>query len=179
MNPNTRYYYNLDRLSGTSPTDDTNPARLIRWGLRQYAHSSIKNCFTNGGNFTDSIIPAVASDDAYDMQGYSWYPVDIDSSVSVNGIFKLYNKEFEGSEAKTVTGHTTRSSLVPTQHYLLHNGLFRNVNSGQNTYDGTVTLQGNVGLFRTYASYASSDPKYGLEHLSAEECRVHRIIRRP
>lgn len=160
MNPNTRYYYNLDRLSGTSPTDDTNPARLMRWGLRQYAHSSIKNCFTNGGNFTDSIIPAVASDDAYDMQGYSWYPVDIDSSVTVNGIFKLYNKEFEGSEAKTVTGHTTRSSLVPTQHYLLHNGLFRNVNSGQTLTIGTVTLQGNVGLFRTYAS-TSSDPKYG------------------
>ena len=147
INPNTRYYYNLDRLSGASPTDDTNAGRLMRWGLRQYAHSSIKNCFTNGGTFTDTSIPNLT----YEMQGYSWYPVDVDESVSVNGTFKLYNKEFEGSEAKANGDHVTRSSLLLTQHYLLHDGLFRNVNTNQTLTIGTVTLQGNVGLFRSYS----------------------------
>ena len=146
LNPYTRYYYNLDYVFSS---DNSAPANLMRWGVNQYAHDSIKNYLPIGGSFTENSIPS----GTYNMQGYSWYPVDIDHGVTVNGTFKFYNKEFEGSEAVTVSGHTIRSSLDnvstgagKTQHYLLQNGLFRNVNSNCTLNIGTVTLQGNVGV---------------------------------
>lgn len=143
-NPYTRYYYNLDVVRNSNNDDDENDApKLMRWGLARYAHESISSYFNNddmGNNILDG---------TYDMQGYSWYPVDVDSSVTVNGTFKLYNKEFEISETKAVTSTThtfNRTSLVKTQHYLLQNGLFRNVNAGKTLTVGTVLLQGNVGM---------------------------------
>lgn len=142
-NPYTRYYYNLDVVRYSDNDDDENDApKLMRWGLARYAHASISSYFNNdmGNNILDG---------TYDMQGYSWYPVDVDSSVTVNGTFKLYNKEFEISETKSSTAPTdhtfNRTSLDKTQHYLLQNGLFRNVNSDALLSVGEVKLQGNVG----------------------------------
>lgn len=142
-NPYTRYYYNLDVVRNNNNDDDENDApKLMRWGLARYAHESISEYFN------DTMVNSIA-DGTYDMQGYSWYPVDVDSSVTVNGTFKLYNKEFEISETKASTAPTdhtfNRTSLDKTQHYLLQNGLFRNVNSDALLSVGEVKLQGNVG----------------------------------
>ena len=142
-NPYTRYYYNLDVVRNSDNDDDENDApKLMRWGLARYAHASISEYFN------DTMGNSIA-DGTYDMQGYSWYPVDVDSSVTVNGTFKLYNKEFEISETKASTAPTdhtfNRTSLDKTQHYLLQNGLFRNVNSDALLSVGEVKLQGNVG----------------------------------
>ena len=83
------------------------------------------------------------------------------SSVTVNGTFKFYNKEFETKENNAFSGTTVsaygctaghiydRTSIydetnsTTTQHHLLHMGLFRNVSTGITVQ--TVTLQGNVG----------------------------------
>lgn len=143
-NPYTRYYYNLDVVRNSNNDDDENDApKLMRWGLARYAHESISEYFN------DTMVNSIANG-TYDMQGYSWYPVDVDSSVTVNGTFKLYNKEFEISETKASTAPTdhtfNRTSLDKTQHYLLQNGLFRNVNAGKTLTVGTVLLQGNVGM---------------------------------
>ena len=141
-NPNTRYYYNLDAIrTGTS-----SPELLMRWALRQYAHSSIRSYFTYGTGFSDTKIPT----GTYNMENYSWYPVDISGTITVDGTFKFYNKEFETSEGlKGGSNPYKRTSLYDgteksyTQHKYMHAGLFRNV-TGTVTV-GTVTMQGNVG----------------------------------
>ncbi|SFC39183.1 hypothetical protein [Ruminococcus albus] len=174
-NPYSRYYYNLDLITSNDASDLTTPQKkLMSWALSVYAHRSIKTNFTS--TFTDGNIENLA----YDMTGYSWYPVDIDtsgdktnggfytSSVSesvttytwhsvnntkVNGTFTFANKEFELSEKAKYDANISSecdrtslyySSLFPhTQHYLLHEGLFRNVKNTLRV--GAVTLNGNIG----------------------------------
>lgn len=143
-NPNTRYYYNLDTIRNATGSSDL----LMRWALHKYAHSSIQGYFTNGTGFNDDTIP----NDTYDMKNYSWYPVDISGSVTVDGSFTFYNKEFEGSEqikANSETNSYKRTSLKDstnnkyTQHKYMHASLFRNVTGSLSV--GTVTLSGSVG----------------------------------
>lgn len=146
-NPNARYYYNLD----TVKNETGSAALLMRWALHQYAHSSIQSNFTYGKDFSNSVIP----DAIYDMKNYSWYPVDISGTVTVNGTFKFYNKEFEESEqikANAETNSYKRTSMYDstknsfTQHKFMHAGLFRDVTGTLNV--GNVTLQGNVGRIK-------------------------------
>ncbi len=138
-NSNTRYYYNLDTIrTNESPN---NPENLLLWALNRYAHSSINTYFTapEWGN----IIPI----NEYNMIGYSWYPIDVSDSVTVNGTFTFYNGEFEGSEnAKSNTKYTSLgTSGTYTQHHLMQNGLLRDVLPGGNVTIGTVSFSGNVG----------------------------------
>ncbi|MDO5147906.1 MAG: hypothetical protein Q4D76_00770 [Oscillospiraceae bacterium] len=138
-NRHTRYYYNLDTIREKSSPSDAE--KLMIWALSRYAHSSISTYFTN--SFSGNVIP----NKTYDMRGYSWYPVDVNDTVTVNGTFIFYNSEFEGSEAaKTSTNHFTSLGAKEadyTQHHLMQNGLFRDVTGTLNV--GNVTLQGNVG----------------------------------
>lgn len=138
-NSNTRYYYNLDIIAKSSANsitgDNAAQKKLMNWGLYQYACSNIR------GNFCDPFGTEITTD-TYNMVGYSWYPVDVDSNIEVNGIFKFYNHEIEtGIGAKTDTKYKT---LETTQHYLMQNALFHNVNKKLTV--GSVTLRGNVGF---------------------------------
>ncbi|MBQ8093138.1 MAG: hypothetical protein IJ242_06140, partial [Clostridia bacterium] len=91
-NPYTRYYYNLDSVTNRDSTKLTSAQmKMMSWGLNLYAHRSISSNFAS-----------VAFDDLdYNMTGYSWYPVDVDSgtNVTIKGTFTFANEEFEGSEA--------------------------------------------------------------------------------
>ena len=141
-NPWTRYYYNLDTISGNS----TAPQKLMSWGLKKYAHQSIKDHFTNpfsNNTFDDGL--------TYDMTGYSWYPIDVDESVTVKGTIVLDNYGFENSESRNGGTHSSQKSSLyrssnpkTTQHFLMHAGLFRNVYSGNNVAVDGAALQGNV-----------------------------------
>lgn len=148
-NPWTRYYYNLDTVTNSSSSISEH--KLMRWALNQYAHQSIKSSFVNP--FTNNEITSAT----YDMKGYSWYPVDVDNNVKIQGTFKFYNYEFEHSEAvnggtyssqKTSLNNSTYSST--TQHYLLHSSLLRNVYSGKTVTVNSVTLQGNIPVINGY-----------------------------
>lgn len=148
VNPYSRYYYNLDTI-GTS----ANAAKLLQWGVYVYACANIKQHFTNsfGGSLSNSIYTGgTITNVTYDMKGYSWYPIDIDGSVTVNGTFKFYNKEFEGCEGIKNNSDSTKPQMLSlpeganaSQHYMLHNGLFHDVTGSLNV--GNITLQGNVG----------------------------------
>ncbi|WP_303803959.1 hypothetical protein [Ruminococcus flavefaciens] len=163
MNPYSRYYYNLSDFR-TSPANDEQ--KLMSWGARWYAHSSIKKLFTD--NSWGSTVPTpttaptqaeldagkAATDRDYDMMGYSWYPLNIDSaSVSITGTFKLYNKEFEVSESAAHNAnakHSIRSSLYnsgTSQHFLMQSALFYDVN--HNLTVNNVTLQGSIPQINT------------------------------
>ncbi len=152
-NPNTRYYYNLNAVTVSKADYEANSQatyspqqKLMSWGLHQYAHKSIEDNFAS--------VPFDNLD--YNMTGYSWYPVDVEGTVNVMGIFTFANEEFEGSE-KINYGITPEISPLPfyrtsldtpakTQHYLLHAGIFRNVSGTVNIASSSValTLKGNV-----------------------------------
>ena len=138
INPNTRYYYNLDSIRAkASPT----PAeKLLMWSVNKYAHSSVKDCFTNG--FTNNTISGNC-----DMVGLSYYPVDASGmTISAGTTIKFYNNEIETGEAGTGNSdssvRSTRITVNESQHRLMHEGVFRNY-TGTLTVNG-LTVQGNV-----------------------------------
>jgi hypothetical protein len=127
--------------------------QLMSFALNRYTCTNIKRYFANP---LGSTIP----NQTYDLTGYSWYPINVDSGLTVNGTFKLYNQEFETSERLKYTAENTadstkaydRTSLYDsenksnTQHYLMHNALFNDVNSCTLTI-GSITLQGDVNAY--------------------------------
>ena len=144
----TRYYYNLDTIaSGTGA-----PEKLMRWGLNQYAHKSLRSYFTNhfSNNVFDNANDETTATGYYNMAGYSWYPVDVNTNVKVQGTFKFANAEFEAREAanKVNSLATDKSSLSHTQHYMMHEGLFRNVTNSTVTL-GNTTWKGTISKLNT------------------------------
>jgi len=140
-NQNTRYYYNIDafRTKG-SPSD---PEKLMLWSLNKYAHSKLKTLFTNHIGST--------LQGTYDMNGYSYYPVDATGMRINASTLKFYNSKIEAGEALgdgdsfARTTLRTASNGAYTQHYLMHAGLFKNY-TGSLNLSGKLTLQGDVSL---------------------------------
>ena len=134
-NGKSRYYYNVYQ-NKTSTADQW---KTLRWSLHIYAANNISTQFPdpfNGGNVTLKGT----------MTNVSYYPVDIDAGVTINvssmDSLLFRNYLFEKSEMvaanKGNTDGLTRTTLLPdSQHYLMHTGVFRNV-------DGTVNITGNA-----------------------------------
>lgn len=150
-NANSRYYYNF----AANKTSTTAGWKLLRWSLNKYASKNIQRCFTNP--FTDNKI----TNATYDMNGISYYPIDIPSGVTVTlgtvnktAEFKFYNENIEKAENVTIekgnTDELIRSTVDDSQHYLMHSGLFRNVNGTINAV-GAVTFTGSIGSDDTYS----------------------------
>ncbi|WP_028509178.1 hypothetical protein [Ruminococcus sp. NK3A76] len=187
-NPWSRYYYNLDTVtvSGASGWGSASAQKkLMSWGLNKYAHQSIRDNFYDGFNGT-------ISSATYDMNGYSWYPVDADESTTVQGTFKFYNYEFEQSEAANGGAKNSQKTSLydnakstATQHYLLHAGLLRNVYSGKSVTVNSVTLQGNTPVIDDFSGAlicgkvsGSSDTnkvKIGIDGLTLDGAYIHNI----
>ncbi len=187
-NPWSRYYYNLDSVTSSTVASLTTPQmKLMSWGLHQYAHRSINSEFAAADN-------TFAESSEYDLKGYSWYPVDVDSGVTVKGTIILYNKEFELSEAQNGGTHSSiKSSLVTqynsadttTQHFLLHASLFRNVSSGITVSAKKAALQGNIGMTDKYCgalicgTVAGNDDmhksKIDIDDLTLQGVYIHNI----
>lgn len=181
-NPNTRYYYDLDLLltkkdnaTATTPTATlTSSDKLMLWSLHQYAHTSLNDTSEKPfyyNPFSDNAIAPTGSQ-TFDMDGYSYYPVNV-SGATINGTFKLYNQAIEyGEDGKTAAG--VDSAFTPTdgyarttlnesgsaftttpytQHHLMQNGIFLNAN-GAIVVNGVLTLQGTIGA-DTYSDTGS------------------------
>ncbi|MBR1910531.1 MAG: hypothetical protein IJ821_08095, partial [Lachnospiraceae bacterium] len=145
-NPNARYYYNLDNI-GKEKTLSADAEKLMAWGVRQYA------CKNLTGLFADPSFNNTVPNGTYDMKGYSWYPITLDSSATISGTFKLYNKEFELCEAKSANAWSSLSEdTSATQHYMLHNALFYSMEGSKTLTANNVTLQGNIGKTTTGGS---------------------------
>lgn len=149
LNKWTRYYYNLDTITGAASPNA--PQKLMLWGLNKYAHKDLKTFFTASNPFN-------SDSNVYDMTGYSWYPVDVTSDVTIRGTFKFANNEFETCEDNNTT---VRSSLSQTQHYMMHEGLFRNVTNAVVTV-GDTTWQGTINRLTTpYIAESGDAAEYG------------------
>ena len=134
-NPNTRYYYNLESIR--KKVSPSNAEKLLMWSVNKYAHSSVEDLFTNG--FTNTVTGNC------DMKGLSYYPVDASGMAISDAMVIFYNNEIELGEGGTGNDDDfTRSThdAVKSQHYLMHEGIFRNY-TGTLTVDG-LTLHGNV-----------------------------------
>ncbi len=148
QNPNSRYYYNLDKIDNDN-TLSTDAEKLMRWGVRQYASSNVQSFFPNP--FNGSTIP----NGNYSMRGYSWYPVTVKSAMTINGTFEFFSEEFTETEnAKPASnGHTNQwSPLAKTQHYMMQNGLFYNVSA--NLTIRNITLKGTIGAVDNFGTGA-------------------------
>ena len=180
-NPNTRYYYDIDLLlakkdnaTKETPTATlTSSDKLMLWSLNQYAHSSLTGTGKpfNYNPFSNNVIAPTGSE-TFDMDGYSYYPVDV-SGATIKGTFKLYNQEIEyGESGKNSSGVATaftptdsyvRTTLVDsvsafstnpyTQHHLMQNGIFLNAKNDI-IINGELKLQGTIGA-DTYNSTGS------------------------
>ena len=139
-NPNSRYYYNLDNYKAKSSLNAAE--NLFLYSVKKYAHSTISGNFTatTSATFADG-----TGTDTLDLDGYSYYPFDVDASDSINlsGTVKLHNSEIETKESASGGDSSPRSTRSDTQHYLMHAGLFRNVN-GTININGALSLDGTV-----------------------------------
>ncbi|MGN0632662.1 MAG: hypothetical protein ACI4JW_02225 [Oscillospiraceae bacterium] len=148
FNPYVRYYYNLDYIRGKSNKNDAE--KLLLWSVNRYAHESIKSYFEFTGDFIETTTNEDGSESEistipageYDMKGYSYYPVDIDDTVNIEGPseFTFYNNEFDTIEGK---GDSRFSYNTNNQHYLMQSGLFRDCSGSLTVND--ATFSGNAG----------------------------------
>lgn len=150
-NGNTRYYYNLNKVSDdvakqSNNTVDT-PEELLLWSVRRYADSALKDGFNKG----DAVCETITGE--LDMKGYSYYPVDIaNCSVNINdATITFWNKQIETLESSNTKNKLTSES---SQHQAMHCGLIRNYSSSGNQGGQTLsvkklTLSGTVGQMGT------------------------------
>ncbi|MBR4910941.1 MAG: hypothetical protein IKZ47_06445 [Clostridia bacterium] len=137
INPNTRYYYNMNYARANTATAKYN---FFVWSAKTYAHSSLSDWFTSSNTFSGDL----------DMTGISYYPVDLTSGVTFNNAtVKLDNVLMEANVKYAYSGEAgTRSTRSNTnQHYLMHTAIFRNDPGSNITITGTsdgLKLQGNV-----------------------------------
>lgn len=153
-NPNTRYYYNLNHYTKlASGAVISNAEQLLLWSVYHY---SAKNVCSNFAEGTVSNTISTTSADAFDLQGYSYYPIDLYGlDVTIGDVeITFYNREINRSEGVAEgSGNTdsyARGTVSASQHYLMHHGLFRNLESGKDvlstlSVNGQLVLAGSVG----------------------------------
>lgn len=132
VNPNTRYYYNLDSFD-PADGDITSAGELVMWSVSQYCAQNLAKYFSNqNSNKIDA-----GSGDGISLAGYSYYPVPC-SNMEVTGTI-----EFDYASLQTKETNNKQPSNDLGQHYLMHTGLFTDV-AGDLTVNN-LTLSGTVG----------------------------------
>ena len=137
VNPNTRYYYNLDSFPLADGTVNS-PEKMVMWSVSQYCADELKSNFATGGSFVISgDIP---------LAGYSYYPVSPRDVVSIAGATITF--AYDELESKEIRTNSTVENKKPSssnrQHYLMHTGIFENV-INQSLSVNNLTLSGTVG----------------------------------
>ena len=140
-NDKSRYYYNLTSIADKNTKSDGE--KLLLWSLHKYAAANINS------NFPDSF-GSNALTGTFDMEHLSYYPVDVDAGLTIgDATFTFYNQQIENSESGTGnTDNGVRTTRGASQHYLMHSGVFRNVNSSVTT-SGNIHFKGDIGVGST------------------------------
>lgn len=141
-NANSRYYYNLDKMS----TSDAGQ-NLVLWSARKYAYTNIAGALP-ATTLKDNNLTGNAN-----LSGLSYYPVAKAGNYTLNNLNVSfdYNGIYATAEDTFPTGLTTdgykrdpgATGNVRNQHYLMHGGLFIDLPKGKTiTVSGTSTLGG-------------------------------------
>ena len=164
----SRYYYDLDQCMTKAATAATNgnnkidtPEELLLWSVHRYACSNIEIYLTRTEKQQSKTVNDVKNDVALignasepkiklDMEGYSYYPVDLDGDINVqNAIIVFHNQEIEDVETSANNKSTAASNdASQTQHYTMHCGLFLdhiNGNAETTVNVKDVTFKGTIG----------------------------------
>lgn len=153
-NPNSRYYYNLDKMSQSDATQD-----VVLWSVNRYAASNIKD------EFDASEEPLNKSAETnINLTGISFYPVYTasgDTVKNVNITFDysgLYSAESVGTSN---TDSYIRDPGAANQHYLMQSGLFIEQGEGSTLNVNNVSLAGKFLEVGNYNGVLISDTSHG------------------
>lgn len=169
----SRYYYDLDQYTIKASSDSANnngtldtQEELLLWSCYKYACANIKGFF-DGKDLGNSInVPdvnkAVEIRGDLDMKKYSYYPINLDTGITINDAkITFYNQEIESAETtasnKSTKQTTSGTNTVQTQHYMMHCGLFLNHTAGTASTEislNDVTFAGSIGKINAESSGA-------------------------
>lgn len=172
-NGNTRYYYNLDRAyanvekNGFSKGRLDTAEKLLLWSAYRYAPVAIRSMIvpTNVTGLEAPITIGGTTEALIDLSGYSYYPTQPGSNVTVqNAAITFHYSDIKAEQ----TGNKLNSDA--TQHENMHCGLLRTVPNGDLTVK-SVTLAGTVGPVVNDERGSSDDPSAGGSSSGALVCR--------
>lgn len=149
-NASSRYYYNLDKIERTLESNACidridSSAKLLYWSVWQYADNDIKTYFANGVSYSNYITGI------FDMEGYSYYPIDLyNKSVDItNAKLTFCNEKIETLETGVSAVPANKSTKADSQHWGMHCAVFRNLTAEKNDYQLTVSnvqFAGTIGM---------------------------------
>lgn len=138
-NPMTRYYYNLNYYGIADRTIESGE-ELVMWSAFNHAESNIEPYFSSAGENDSTTISGTI-----DIQGLSYYPVDLCRSVTLDKAAITFDYEQINANEKVNKSLNNEKK----QHYMMQTGLLNNViSTGGKTAKLTVTkstLSGSVG----------------------------------
>lgn len=171
-NPDTRYYYDLNKL--TFPADETDGSAyamldssddILAWHLMHYANKSIRTCIDtsfNGALPSDYVIRGII-----DMSGYSIYPTPVqnekyNNEIESNNGTIVYNAQsiIDGENKITDSNKCKYPDESERQHYQMHAGLFSNVSGLTIRY---LTFSGTYSKSEDTAGAVVTGSIYGIE----------------
>ena len=167
-NPNSRYYYNIDKMSTSNAGQ-----KLVLWSAKKYVHSSISDTITDSG-MADNNVTGNA-----DLTGLSYYPIAVADSYTLKDL----NVTFDYDGLYTTAENTFTNSVVSdnyirdpgatstdkNQHYLMHSGLFIDLPAGKTiNVSGTSSLSGSFLEVDSYKAALISGTMRGNLNISGK-----------
>ena len=116
-NPMTRYYYNLNYYGIADRTIESGE-ELVMWSAFNHAESNIEPYFSSARENDSTTISGTI-----DIQGLSYYPVDLCRSVTLDNAAITFDYEQINTYEKSNKSLNDKNK----QHYMMQMGLFNNV----------------------------------------------------
>lgn len=134
-NPNTRYYYDLNKLSwsdGASRNEDLNSADdIMRWHLLHYANayllSALDSQYSVQSGLPKEYTIGGTDESPIDLTGYSLYPTPVNGETYTRGVIKLDAQSIITGESNISDEKGKYPDKPDSQNYQMQTGLFANV----------------------------------------------------
>lgn len=148
-NGKSRYYYNLDVMSNADYGQN-----LVLWSVSKYAASNIADEFIQGEG--ESFGTTIAADSktgiltfsgTANLTGLSFYPLKNADTYTIGDLSLTFDYSGIYSTAENVINGDSyiRDPGAVNQHFLMHSGLFMNLETGK-----AITVTGDLSLAGTF-----------------------------
>jgi hypothetical protein len=154
INPNTRYYYNLNKFvidNGNVDLEITSGIEMLLWSVGQYAAD---NLYTNFIDKSARGKDVKISGDYITLTGLSYYPISYAGhAINIKDATITFDydqiQKLEKQEANKVLQYDSNGA---TQHYMMQSGLFLDVYSTTSASASVsldnVILKGSIGRIK-------------------------------